>query len=80
MNGIVPGIISEPIPELKNLTSEEKLELATELWQELESNPEALPVRVDHLAIIRERIAHYRKHPEDTESWEDVKRRVLRSR
>jgi putative addiction module component (TIGR02574 family) len=73
-------MIAERIPELKNLTAEEKLILVAELWDELAQHPEAFPVREDHLKLLRERLEQYRKNPENVVAWEDVKARILSSR
>ena len=73
-------MIAETIPELKSLTAEEKLILVGEIWDELAAQPNAFPPREDHLKILRERLEHYRQHPEDTVAWEDVMARILASR
>jgi putative addiction module component (TIGR02574 family) len=73
-------MIAERIPELKNLTSEEKLILVGELWDDLAENPEAFPVREDHVRLLRDRLEHYRRNPQDVRAWEEVKARILASR
>jgi putative addiction module component (TIGR02574 family) len=64
---------------LKRLSPEEKLILARELWDELASRPDAFPPRQDHIKLLRERLDHYRQHPEDTAVWSEVKARILAS-
>ena len=73
-------MIAEKIPELKNLSQEDKLILVGELWDDLASQPDAFPPREDHIKLLRERLEHYRQHPEDVVAWEDVKARILASR
>ena len=73
-------MIAEKIPELKKLSTDEKLILVGELWQELAAQPDAFPPREDHIKLLRERLEHYRQHPEDVIAWEDVKARILASR
>jgi putative addiction module component (TIGR02574 family) len=73
-------MIAEKIPQLKDLSTEEKLILVGELWDDLAAHPEAFPPREDHIKLLRERLEHYRQHPEDVVSWEDVKSRILASR
>jgi putative addiction module component (TIGR02574 family) len=73
-------MIAEKIPELKGLSSEEKLILVGELWEELAAQPEALPPREDHIKLLRERLDHYRQNPADVVAWEQVKARILASR
>ena len=73
-------MIAERIPELKSLSSDEKLILVGELWDELAAQPDAFPPRDDHIRLLRERLEHYRQHPGDVVAWEDVKARILASR
>lgn len=73
-------MIAEKIPELKSLSSEEKLILVGELWDELAAQPDAFPPREDHINLLQDRLKHYRQHPEDVVAWEDVKARILASR
>lgn len=72
-------MIAEKIPELQKLSLKEKLILAGELWNELAAHPNAFPTREDHIELLQERLDHYRKHPEDTVAWEEVKKRILAS-
>ena len=73
-------MIAEKIPELQKLSLEEKLILVGELWDELAEHPDAFPPREDHIQLLRERLEHFRNHPEDVRAWEDVKQRFLASR
>ena len=73
-------MIAEKIPELKSLSPDEKLILVRELWDELAGQPNAFPPREDHVKLLRERLEHYRQHPDDTIAWEEVKARILASR
>jgi putative addiction module component (TIGR02574 family) len=73
-------VFTDRIPELKTLTPEEKLVLVGELWEELASTPESLPVRPDHLAILKDRVEQLRQNPESTVAWEEVKARILSAR
>ena len=73
-------MIAEKIPELKNLSPDEKLILVGELWDELAAHPDAFPPREDHIKLLRERLKHYRQHPEDVVAWENVKAQILASR
>ena len=73
-------MIAEKISELKNLSAEEKLILVGEFWDELADNPAALPVREDHVQILRERMDRRRQHPADTNPWDGVKTRILDAR
>ncbi|HWX22774.1 MAG TPA: addiction module protein [Candidatus Binatia bacterium] len=70
-------MIREKIPELKSLSPEEKLILVGELWEELAAHPETLAPREEHVTILKERLDHYRHHPEDVVAWDEVKARIL---
>jgi putative addiction module component (TIGR02574 family) len=76
---IVP-VIAERIPGLKSLSPEEKLILVGELWDELAAEPNTLGPRDDHIALLKERLNHYREHPSDVIAWEELKARILASR
>jgi putative addiction module component (TIGR02574 family) len=67
----------ERIPELRTLSPADKLTLVTELWDDLASNPEDIPVPPEHIAEIERRLEEYRKHPELAATWEEVKARIL---
>jgi putative addiction module component (TIGR02574 family) len=73
-------MIAEKIAALKSLSAEEKLILAGELWDEIAAQPNAFPPRGDHIRLLRERLDHYRQHPEDVSAWEDVKASIVASR
>lgn len=73
-------MIADKFPALQNLSAEEKLILVGELWDDLAAHPGTFPRRDDHVQLLQERLAHYRTHPEDVTTWEDVKRRILSSR
>ena len=73
-------MVAEKIPQPKNLSSEEKLILVGELWDQLAADPNAFPKRDDHVKVLEERLTHFRAHPNDVIAWEDVKRRILNSR
>jgi hypothetical protein len=42
--GILVDMIKETIPELQKLSTADKFALAVELWDELSSNPDEMPV------------------------------------
>lgn len=73
-------VVAEKIPQLKTLSAEEKLILVGELWDQLAADPQSFPEREDHVRLLEERLAHYRKHPDDVIAWEEVKKRILSSR
>ena len=70
-------MVAEKIPQLNSLSSEEKLILVGELWDQLAADPEAFPKRDDHVTLLEARLAHFRDHPDDVIAWEDLKKRIL---
>jgi putative addiction module component (TIGR02574 family) len=77
--GIVATIASmiERIPELRTLSRAEKLALVTELWDDLASNLEDIPITPAQIAGIERRLEEYRKNPDLGSTWEEVKARIL---
>jgi putative addiction module component (TIGR02574 family) len=67
----------EKIPELRKLSASDKLTLVTELWNDLASNPEDIPITPEQIAEVDRRLEEYRKNPDLGSSWEEVKARIL---
>ena len=67
----------ERIPELRALSPADKLALVTELWDDLASNPEDIPVTPAQIAEVEWRLEEYRKNPDVGSTWEEVKARIL---
>jgi putative addiction module component (TIGR02574 family) len=67
----------ERIPELRTLSASEKLTLLTELWEDLASNPEDIPITPEQIAEVDRRLEEYRQNPNLGSSWEEVKARIL---
>jgi putative addiction module component (TIGR02574 family) len=47
--GTLVDVIKETIPELQKLSTADKFALAVELWDELSSNPDEIPVTEEQL-------------------------------
>ena len=69
-------IIKDKIPELQKLSMTDKLTLAVELWDELSSNPEQIPVTEEQLNELDRRFEQYRRDPERVATWEEAKERI----
>jgi putative addiction module component (TIGR02574 family) len=73
-------MIEEKIPELQKLSTADKFALAVELWDELSSKPDEIPVTEEQLNELDRRFKEYRQDPDKVVSWEEVKARILSGR
>ena len=71
--------IKETIPKLQSLSPAQKFALAIELWDELASNPDEIPVADEQLNELDRRFDEY-QDPDKIVTWEDVKARILSTR
>jgi putative addiction module component (TIGR02574 family) len=68
--------VSDPRPSVYDLNPAEKLQLVEDLWDDLASSPEAVPVHEWQKEELARRKANLLKHPVPDLSWEELKRRV----
>jgi putative addiction module component (TIGR02574 family) len=68
--------MSAETPSIFDLSPSEKLQLVEDLWDDLASTPEAIPVHDWQKEELARRKANLMKHPASGLSWEEVKRRV----
>ena len=54
--------------------------VAVELWDELSSNPDAIPVTEEQLNELDRRFEEYRHDPDKVVTWEEAKARILSGR
>ena len=54
------------------LSPAEKMQLVQDLWGDLASNPENLPVPDWHIEELDRRMAYLEAHPESAMSWEEA--------
>jgi putative addiction module component (TIGR02574 family) len=73
-------MIKETIPELQKLSTADKFALAVELWDELSSNPDEIPVTEEQLNELDKRFEEYRQDPDKVVTWEEAKARILSGR
>jgi putative addiction module component (TIGR02574 family) len=78
--GTLVHMIKEKIPELQKLSTADKFALAVELWDELSSNPDEIPVTEDQLNELDRRFEEYRQDPDKVVTWEEAKARILSGR
>jgi putative addiction module component (TIGR02574 family) len=78
--GNLVRMIKERIPELQKLSTADKFALALELWDELSSDPDEIPVTEKQLNELDRRFEEYRQDPDKVVTWEAVKARILSGR
>jgi putative addiction module component (TIGR02574 family) len=78
--GTLIDMIKETIPELQKLSTADKFALAVELWDELSSNPDEMPVTEEQLSELDRRFEEYRQDPNKVVTWEEAKARILSGR
>jgi putative addiction module component (TIGR02574 family) len=61
----------------RRLSPAEKFALAIELWDELASNPDEIPVTDEQLNELDRRFEEYQRNPDKVLAWEDVEARIL---
>jgi len=69
-------VIAERIPEIANLTAEEKLLLANELWAEVENRQESIPFNDAVVQLLDQRSEEFLKDPQSAVTWQEFKRRI----
>jgi putative addiction module component (TIGR02574 family) len=67
---------SAAAPILRDLSFAEKLLLVEDLWDELASQPNGIPLSAAVKAELDRRYADYRANPAEGSSWEEAKRRL----
>ena len=70
------GIILEQHPELQRLSPSDKLTLVSELWDDLATRPEDVPVTVEQLTELDRRMEAYRQDPTQVTTWEAIQARL----
>ncbi len=70
-------MILDQYPEVRQLSSAEKLIFVTELWNDLEENPSEVPVSREIVAELDQRMEQFRQNPDQFTTWEVVKARIL---
>jgi putative addiction module component (TIGR02574 family) len=70
-------MIKDKIPELQTLSPAEKFALAIELWDELASNPDEIPVTDEQLNELDRRFEEYQRNPDTVITWEELKTKIL---
>jgi len=59
-----------------DLSPSEKLQLVEDLWDDLASNPDAIPVHEWQMQEIARRKENLLRNPASGDTWENIKRKV----
>ena len=59
-----------------DLSPAEKLQLVQDLWDDLATTPESIPVHEWQKEELARRKANLQRHPGSALSWDEVKRRI----
>ena len=73
-------MILDRFPDVQKLSPAEKLLFVSELWNDLEANPSAIPVSKEIVAELDRRMEHFKQHPEEFTTWEAARERILKSK
>ena len=69
---------TQPIIEnFRKLSSEEKIRLLQELWDEIAEEAARMPLSEAHRRLLDERLQQHSENPDDVESWEKVRGDIL---
>ena len=63
--------------KLNQLSQSEKILLVEQLWDSIRSDAEENPLTASQQAELDRRLADYELHPEEGDSWVNVKARIL---
>lgn len=64
------------LPALQQLSKAEKLQLVEDLWDEIASLPDDLPISAEEIALLEKRFAAHRAAPGEALSLEEFKRQL----
>jgi putative addiction module component (TIGR02574 family) len=71
--------VIEQLPDVQKLSATEKFQLATELWDELSNDPEAIEPNPFVVQLLEQRYADYKAGLEGTSTWSEIKQRIGKS-
>ena len=72
-------MIVETLPAVSALSPPEKMLLASELWEQLSATETEKPLTRHQISELDRRMEHYRKHPNEVTTWDEIKARDRKS-
>lgn len=73
-------MVIEHFPEIRRLSSAEKLIFVSELWDDLAEHPAELPVEIHVVEELDRRMQEFKSAPEKFTTWEEIQQKILGSR
>lgn len=70
-------MIAETIPQLKQLSPDQKLVLAGELWDEVAADTKDWEPDPEFVEGLQQQLEEYRRNPQNVLTWEQVKANVI---
>ena len=59
--------------DIQELSQSERILLAEQLWDSVAENQDSLEITASQKRVLEERLAAYKKNPNEGSSWEEVK-------
>ena len=69
-------MIVESLPAISRMSRPEKMLLVAELWDDIARDDSELPLTREQIAELDRRMLHYRQHPEEVTTLEEIKARI----
>lgn len=73
---LISAMILERVPQVKEMSLAEKVQLYDELWHELEAHFQRLPMDEGMIADMDRELEEYRLDPSKGSTWEEVRSRI----
>lgn len=67
------------LSNLKSLSTQDKLQLVQELWDDIAAESTQVRLTTSQRQLLDERLEDMAQNPDDDDSWEDARDRILRS-
>ncbi len=64
------------IPQISELSTEDKIVLVEELWDSIREDIEKLPIPDSHKRLLDERFEKHKEHPNDVMTLDELKQRI----
>ena len=62
--------------DIQGLSQSERILLAEKLWDSVAENQDSLEITASQKKVLEDRLAAYKKSPNEGSSWEDVKKEM----